>query len=176
MAVCLEILDKIPIRNYSYYVLFTRGASRGVRKWSRVFGLAGLGQAPSRRMRRPARRASHACAREAGGHRPPPLRAAATGWLDEAKGERGEIRGMASVICFARAFARKHDPPCPKSPRWSAGRRGRGLWSPPFRRTRCGTDNQGALPGAPSPLSVEGGRTESLNPALLRAGTTRRGR
>ena len=52
-------------------------------------------------------------------------------------------------------------PPAHKSPRWSAGRRCRGLCSPPFRRSRCGNKIQGAPPGAPSPLTVRGVKTES---------------
>ena len=40
-----------------------------------------------------------------------------------------------------------------KSPRWSVGRRFRGLWFPAIRRSCCGTTNQGASFGAPPPLT-----------------------
>ena len=49
-------------------------------------------------MRRPARRASQARVREAGGHRPGLLRGSATGWLDEALANAGKSRRMASAI------------------------------------------------------------------------------
>ena len=159
MAVCLEILDKIPIRNYSYYVLFTRGASRGVRKWSRVFGLAGLGQAPSRRMRRPARRASQARAREVLGHRPTPLRGSATGWLDAVQVKAKKFAGCAG---------RRSPTACPRKrgPETENRRDGAPDGVAVASRLRrfgddaADTESQGAPPGAPSPLMVRGGKPQ----------------
>ena len=98
-------------------------------------------------MRRPARRASQARSREAGGHRPGPLRgsAAHAGWTGTGNGGKS----AATKSPEERSLS-------PKSPRWSVERRFRSLWSPAIRRSCGGHCYQGAPFGAPPPLTFRG--------------------
>ena len=60
-----------------------------------------------------------------------------------------------------------------KSPRWSAGRRFRGLWFPVFRGPCCGPYNQGAPFGAPPPLvGLRDGTTAKLGRSASRGRET----
>jgi len=102
------------------------------------------------RIRRPARRASQARAREVLGHRPTPLRGSATGWLDAV-----QVNAEKSAGCELQ-----RPRPVPGSavptPKIAVTERRKALpWpllSAVSEITLRKLNDQGAPPGAPSPL------------------------
>jgi hypothetical protein len=166
-------------REYSLHVLSMRGASRGVRKWDRAKRSSSgdlrwpkRGQLRADLMRRPARVLRK--------HKPGRLKATArphygglprAGWTRCRRRRRNSPDGghtsLASVPGSAvlkpkiAGKSRSVCANCASPSARSAGRRFRGLCSPAFPETRCGTTIKARLSALRRPSWFEGGRLKA---------------